>query len=103
MLSTSSMTKNQYPGGSVENLVLQIRALIVAGDAYRTGFARSAGIGLSDAATLGPLLHNDALTPGQIAARVQMTPGATTAMLDRLDAAGYLTRSPHPRDRRSAL
>jgi DNA-binding MarR family transcriptional regulator len=102
-LSTSSTIKNIYAGGNVENLALQVRALIVASDAYRTAFARSAGLGLSDAAALGHLLHNGAQTPGQIAARVQMTPGATTAMLDRLDAAGYLTRHPNPRDRRSAL
>jgi DNA-binding MarR family transcriptional regulator len=102
-LSTSSMMKTHYPGNNVENLVLQIRALVVAGDAYRTGFARAAGIGLSDAATLGHLLHDGALTPGQIAARVQLTPGSTTAMLDRLAGLGYLTRHPNPADRRSAL
>jgi DNA-binding MarR family transcriptional regulator len=102
-LSTSSTIKNIYAGGNVENLALQVRALIVASDAYRTAFARSAGLGLSDAAALGHLLHNGAQTPGQIAARVQMTPGATTAMLDRLDAVGYVTRGPNPGDRRSAL
>jgi len=32
-----------------------------------------------------------------------MSPGAVTAMIDRLESRGYVERTPNPKDRRSAL
>lgn len=82
---------------------MRVRALILASDAYRQAFARRVGLGVTDAAALGHLYHHGQQTPGRLAVRLQMTPASVTAMIDRLDAAGYLIRIPHPRDRRSAL
>lgn len=42
-------------------------------------------------------------TPGELARRVNLSTGATTRMLDRLQNAGYITRSPDSHDRRKVV
>jgi DNA-binding MarR family transcriptional regulator len=61
--------------------------------------------GLDDSATTALIaVHiNGPLTPREVAAAVHLTPPATTELLDRLDRAGYVTRGPHPSDRRKVL
>lgn len=88
---------------AVEQLAHQVRDLIVAGEEYRFVFARRAGIGLTDASALGHLFHRGPQSPSQIAALLNLTPASVTALADRLDAAGYLSRTPHPRDRRQSV
>jgi DNA-binding MarR family transcriptional regulator len=43
------------------------------------------------------------LTPSQLADRLAMTSGAVTAVIDRLERLGWVTRAPNPRDRRSVV
>ena len=43
------------------------------------------------------------LTPGQLADRLALTTGAVTAMVDRLERLGWVTRERHPTDRRSII
>jgi DNA-binding MarR family transcriptional regulator len=49
------------------------------------------------------LAQNAETTPKQLAEHLQLTTGATTPLIDRLDDAGTLRRISHPTDRRSAL
>lgn len=42
-------------------------------------------------------------SPGELARRVNLSTGATTRMLDRLQDAGYITRSADPDDRRKVV
>lgn len=42
-------------------------------------------------------------TPGRLSAAMQLSAPATSAMLDRLERAGHVTRTPHPGDRRSVV
>lgn len=44
-----------------------------------------------------------ATTPGMIATHLGISTASTTKLLDRLDAAGHITRSPHPTDRRAVV
>ncbi|MEI8080033.1 MAG: MarR family transcriptional regulator, partial [bacterium] len=49
------------------------------------------------------LEHLDAdgsLGPSELARRLQLTTGAVTALVDRLEASGHVARAPHPSDRR---
>lgn len=39
-------------------------------------------------------------TPTELARQVQVSTAAMTLVLDRLEAAGHVTRGPHPTDRR---
>jgi len=45
----------------------------------------------------GPMTHK------RLGERLSMSPGAVTAMIDRLQSRGYVKRTPNPEDRRSAL
>ena len=43
------------------------------------------------------------MTPGRLGGRLSMSPGAVTALVDRLEGRGHVERTPNPKDRRSAL
>ncbi len=45
--------------------------------------------------------RGDVVTPKDIARAVDISSASTTKLVDRLIAAGHLTRSPHPSDRRT--
>ena len=45
----------------------------------------------------------EALEPGVMAERLLITSGSTTSLLDTLQKSGYVTRRPHPTDRRKVL
>lgn len=49
-------------------------------------------------------LHLDGpLTPRELGQRVNLSSGAITPLIDRLEARGFVERRPHPSDRRSVL
>lgn len=60
-------------------------------------------IPLSDLIACEHLRMDGPLTAKEVAHRVQMGSGATTAMLDRLEKRGLIRRAPHPSDRRSVM
>jgi DNA-binding MarR family transcriptional regulator len=68
---------------------------MVARDRY--GLDTPGGIAIIALVTRGPM------PPGEVAALVNLTPPATTELLDRLDRLGYIERRPHPTDRRKLL
>jgi DNA-binding MarR family transcriptional regulator len=80
-----------------------LRELIVATDDYRRTMAASIDVSTGEAAVLGQLLHEGALTPTLIGARTGLTPASATALIDRLVSAGLVERTPHPDDRRRVL
>ena len=43
------------------------------------------------------------LTPRELGQRVNLSSGAITPLIDRLEARGFAQRKPHPSDRRSVL
>jgi DNA-binding MarR family transcriptional regulator len=65
--------------------------------------ARRLGVSPAETQCLYVLARFGAATPGDIAKRVNLTSGATTRMLDRLFAAGYISRTPDPTDRRKVI
>jgi DNA-binding MarR family transcriptional regulator len=80
-----------------------LRALIVASDDYRRTMAAGVDVSTTEAAVLGQLLHEGALTPTLIAGRTGLTAGSATSLIDRLVSAGLVERTPHPDDRRRVL
>ena len=80
-----------------------MQAEIAAVLAYTASVARRMGLGISEIAALEHLQGAGELTPGQLGRLLSMTSGAVTALVDRLEAAGYVERVPNPRDRRSSL
>ncbi len=65
--------------------------------------ARKLGVSPTETQCLYVLARFGPATPGEIAKRVNLTSGATTRMLDRLSAAGYIVRNPDPHDRRKVV
>jgi DNA-binding MarR family transcriptional regulator len=49
------------------------------------------------------LSRRGSLPLGKMGARLQVHPTSVTNLIDRLEAAGYVERTPHPRDRRTTL
>src|ERR687896_2751217 len=61
------------------------------------------GLEASELAALEHLQAAGAMTQKRLGERLAMSPGAVTAMIDRLERRGYVERMPNPEDRRSAL
>lgn len=93
--------------GHIGNSLATIRSALFAFDHAHRVFldtaAHQLGVGTTDLDALLQLAQDEPVTPGQLRAHLQLTTGAITAVTDRLDAAGYLTRLQHPTDRRSLL
>jgi len=78
--------------------------VILEANRFRAGMARRHGIGLRDAAVLATLHDLDgAAKPSELAASLYLTSGTLTPILGRLERRKYLSRSPHPDDRRATL
>ena len=76
------------------------RELIRAMDHYREQYAEKTATGVTELLALGHLYHEGELSPTQLAARLDLTTGSVTALLNRLVRAGFVRRSPHADDRR---
>ncbi|RDI62707.1 MarR family winged helix-turn-helix transcriptional regulator [Nocardia pseudobrasiliensis] len=61
------------------------------------------GVVMTDFHCLHVLQQGGPTTPGALAARVGLTAGSATRMVDRLEAAGCVTRAPDPKDRRKVV
>jgi DNA-binding MarR family transcriptional regulator len=89
---------------AAEQFALAVRALALSMIQYRNAALRSVTkIGPSDGVTLGRLHADGPQTPTELAAKLSLTTGAMTTLLDRLQGAGYIARHPHPTDRRSVV
>ncbi|HZX37313.1 MAG TPA: MarR family transcriptional regulator [Streptomyces sp.] len=58
---------------------------------------------ITDLRCLDVLLQRESAAPGEPGEALGLTTGSVTAMLDRLDRLGYLTREPDPHDRRRSV
>src|SRR3954468_5614773 len=63
----------------------------------------SSEVCLSDFAVLEMLLHKGPQPVNEIGRRVELTSGAITTAVDRLETRGLVTREAHPSDRRARI
>lgn len=88
---------------------LKKRALIAVRDygvnltLFRNAVNEWAGINATDMECLRFLFLKGTATPSELARQTGLTSGAATAMLDRLEKAGFIERRPNPDDRRGTL
>ncbi len=81
-----------------------LRSLDLGIDRVRTAFAHRYRITIGDSLVISHLAANGGhLRPGEIAARILVTSGTLTPMLDRLESAKFVRREPNPDDRRSVI
>jgi len=92
-----------HNGPTVRDVSMALRELVQGWERYREAVADELGVGTSEVITLGYLYHDGPRTPSEIGQRLNLTSGSVTALLDRLEAAAYVTRSQNPDDRRSLL
>ena len=71
---------------------------------FQDAVARSAGLNSTDLQTVSLLLSEGPATPGELAQRTGLTAGgAITAVIDRLEKAGYVSRERDQDDRRRVI
>jgi len=63
----------------------------------------SAEVGLSDFAVMEMLLHKGPQPVNEIGRRIELTSGAITTAVDRLESRGLVTREAHASDRRARI
>ena len=71
---------------------------------FQDAVARYGGINSTDMQAVGLLMSDGPATPGELAERTGVTAGgAITAVVDRLERAGYVTRERDANDRRKVI
>lgn len=80
-----------------------VQAYQAAVDDFDRELARLLGVNETDLRCLEILMATEEIAPRELSTRLGLTTGSVTTMLDRLEKLGYLTRTPHPTDRRKTL
>ncbi len=75
----------------------------LARDRMRAALARNAKVSETDLDALEHLEADGPITQRELGERLSITSGAVTMLIDRLEAAGWVRREPHPSDRRAVL
>ena len=81
----------------------EVRANQRATDVIDELFCQLVGINRTDARCLDILEQEGSMSAGRLARESRLTTGAITAVIDRLERAGYARRVPDPADRRRVL
>ncbi|KNE23642.1 MarR family transcriptional regulator [Achromobacter spanius] len=95
-----SRTSDLRPG-MLDDIALMLgRQISVYNAACQSALAEKLGIALADLKALELVMEFDALPTGQLAQLMGISSGGATALINRLEAAGYVQRGRHPLDRR---
>jgi DNA-binding MarR family transcriptional regulator len=81
----------------------EFRELSTATILFHQAIADRLGMHLTDHKCAGILLSTGAITAGELARRTGLTTGTITAVVDRLENAGFVRRARDPGDRRRVL
>lgn len=88
---------------TTERIIESARRLDVALAGHDAAVARDIGISVPELIALENLQVEGGLGPSELARRLQLSTGAVTALVDRLEAGGHAERSRHPSDRRRVV
>jgi DNA-binding MarR family transcriptional regulator len=81
-----------------------VRSLLRAGRGMQSAMARHLGLGETDLAAMDELVTSPTpLGPVELGNRLGIRSASATVLVDRLEAAGHLSRHRHERDRRRVL
>ncbi|MCI9889914.1 MarR family transcriptional regulator [Micrococcales bacterium 31B] len=101
------MTRPEPPNLTRLELVEALRSYYRALEKYLDASGAREHMHRSDLDALAAIMDNSrrgsSLTAKQLAQEIRLSTSATTALIDRLEQAGHVTRKPHPNDRRSML
>jgi DNA-binding MarR family transcriptional regulator len=88
---------------AVRKLLEQARALSGDFDVLSEVVAARVGLNQTDLLAMDLISRDGGVTAGQLAERLQLTTGAITGVIDRLEQAGFARRTDDPGDRRRVL
>ncbi|WP_197680672.1 MarR family winged helix-turn-helix transcriptional regulator [Microlunatus sagamiharensis] len=88
---------------TVAEAARKLRALIMAGERYRTALASSTGLGTTESQAIGYLFVHGSRGQSDLARDLGLTSSAATALVDRLERRGVAARTRHANDRRRLL
>src|SRR6266849_10079885 len=100
---TSTATRGKTADASGTHLWLVMMKAHRALGRLATRSIESSAVCLSDFAVLEMLLHKGPQAVNEIGRRVELTSGAITTAVDRLESLGLVTREAHPSDRRTRI
>lgn len=86
---------------SVARLAVTLHRLDEAHRRYRVRAARSVGIGATELSALLAVSDSPGISPGALSRDLVLSTGTVTAVVDRLETSGHVTRVGRPGDRRS--
>jgi MarR family transcriptional regulator, organic hydroperoxide resistance regulator len=70
---------------------------------FHQAAAAKLGLGITDLKTISTLLQEGPMTAGQIAKRLNLTTGAVSNVIDRLEQGKFANRTPDTKDRRKVI
>jgi DNA-binding MarR family transcriptional regulator len=88
---------------TAEDITWATRRLDIAMSRLMVALSREVGISVPEMLALEYLDVDGSIGPSELARRLQMTSGAMTALVDRLEHSGHVVRERHPADRRRIL
>lgn len=102
-----SSTQSARPFAPVYRVLQQVQILGEELDHVHAGLKAQMGMNTHDLTTLRLLVIREQqgipVKAGQVAAHLGISTASVTVLLDRLAAAGHITRRPDPRDRRARV
>ncbi|MCP1728497.1 DNA-binding MarR family transcriptional regulator [Natronospira proteinivora] len=96
--ANSSLT-SQYD----ESILRALRRIIRAVDLYSRQLSVRHSLTGPQLVCMRQLVSGGAMTPGQLAREISLSPATISGILDRLERRGYLTRERRPEDKRQVL
>jgi MarR family transcriptional regulator, 2-MHQ and catechol-resistance regulon repressor len=100
---TRTPQRTQAPDSSGTHLWLVMMKAYRTLQRLATSSIEVSGVGLSDFAVMEMLLHKGPQPVNEIGRRVELTSGAITTAVDRLESLGLVTREAHASDRRARI
>lgn len=70
---------------------------------FHQAAAAKLGLGITDLKTISTLLQEGPMTAGQLAERLNLTTGAVSNVIDRLEQGEFVNRTPDTKDRRRVI
>ena len=99
-LNNQDTLQSTKVGGDLTRAYMRYNAALLTLSAHLAGELK---LTLSEMAVCDHLHLDGPLTPRELGRRINLSSGAVTPLIDRLEARGFVERKPHPSDRRSIL
>jgi DNA-binding MarR family transcriptional regulator len=98
------MPEKSSRDAAIERMAEVMREFMARAVLFQDAVARFGGINSTDMQAVSLLMSEGPATPGELAERTGLTAGgAITAVVDRLERAGYVTRERDASDRRKVI